>query len=229
MIKCPNCKNNIASRTYYCPLCGTSFLDAGVDQKEINATERHFPKRSNLSFLTYSVFDTVYLALMLTISVVIVLIEGFLTKWNIMYSYIVISILVYLYILLRLVSNGSSFFPQKIFMQALLLSVIFYFIGEVLPRQNIAFEYIFPTIALVSLITVSIYVLINLKYPEKHVINIIVMGLLTIIPYALNIWMKVGFKTYSLVVACIGGGFILITILAFTRRLYYEIKSLLQV
>lgn len=229
MIHCPNCKHKIRSRAYYCPLCGTSFEDAGVSKVEIFQTERLFARRTRLSFLAYSIFDTIYLSLLLIISITTILAEGFLTNWNIRYSYIPISILTYIYILFRLAVNNPKFFPQKILIQAICLSVIGYFITRAFSVEAIFFMYIAPTIFLVSLITVSAYTYSNYKLPEKHVVSLIFMALLTIVPYILTLVLKIGNHIYPLIVACLAAASILVAFAVFAKRIWHEIKALFNI
>ncbi|HHX49379.1 MAG TPA: hypothetical protein GX709_03205 [Clostridiales bacterium] len=217
------------TRSDYCPLCGINFSEHGVSQLTINQTPRLFAKRSSLSFLSYSIFDTIYLSILLALSIPALLTEGFLTGWNIRYSYIPISVLVYLYILLRLSLNSAKFFPQRILIQAISLSFISYFIAKATGHTDIVFAYVIPTIFLVSLITVAVYVFINFKLPEKHAASIIFMALTSIVPHILTIIFGVKEKIYAIVVAGIAVLFILVTALAFAKRLKHEFDALFNI
>lgn len=229
MIQCPNCKHNIMSRSEFCPLCAANFSQLGVSELDINKTQRHFAKRSKLSFLSYSLFDTIYLSILFCVSIPAILTEGFLMNWDIRYSLIPISILVYLYILLRLTINSSKFFPQRVLIQAISLSVIGYFIMNAAREKEIFFAYISPTIFLISLITVAVYVFINFKLPKKHAASLLLMALASMSPHVLTIIWGIEKRIYAIAVAGIAAAFIIITIATFAKRLWHELKALFNV
>ena len=182
MLKCPYCRVEISTRTEFCPLCHAKLTDVGNTGADMKRTEVAYPKRGKLPFLSGNLFDKIYLLFWLTFTAVFVLTESLISgKPRI--CWVVSSLLIYLYLLLRVTLRGGSYFPQKITAHAILLSIVVSTFSGVISEPIVIFEFVLPAVYLASLLAISVFIAINYKHPDRYLLNIISIGLLSVLPF----------------------------------------------
>lgn len=224
MIVCPNCKVEIGCRTEVCPLCHTNLIDAGIKQSDIKRKEFAFPKRGKLPFLLGKHFDLVYFAVFSLIVVASILIELFTMDKKVNVSWIVIASMLYVYLFLRLVIQSSSYFTKKVLGQAFLLTGLACSTLGVISRPLILVEYVLPTIYLIAIVLIVVYVIIHRNAPRKHLLNLLSISLLAVIPMIAVYATGSTSTIYALVVAIIGGVIVLVSAIVFWKTIINELK-----
>ena len=198
MIVCPNCKVEVGCRTEVCPLCHTNLVDAGIKQSDIKRKEFAFPKRGKLPFLLGKHFDLVYFISFILVVATSILIELFTMDKKIKISWMIIASLVYIYAFLRLVIQSSNYL--------------------------VLVEYVLPTIYLLSIVLIVIYIIIHWNTPRKHLLNLLSISLLAVIPM-IAVYVAGSTETiYALVVAIIGGVIVLVSAIASWKKIINELK-----
>ncbi len=223
MIYCPYCKVKISTKTNVCPLCHTDLIAAGVSVDEIKRTETAFPKRAKLPPLSTNLFDKIYLLVAINVAIVAIFVEAMSTK-HVRIAWIISALLLYFYLFLRVTLRSDDYFPQKVTGQAILLSVVVFSTRAVLPEPRIIFEYILPTIYLVSMIIIGIYMFINYKKPNKFLLNLISIALLSVLPYIIVKIAHTKAELFALITASIGGVICVTSVIIYAKPLIAELK-----
>ena len=224
MLRCPYCNVDISTRTEVCPLCHTRLTDVGNSGDDIKRTARAYPPRGDLPPLSGNLFDKIYLYSWLCLSVSFVIAELALTR-SVRFSWITITVLLYFYILFRLVIRSGEYFPQKVTAHALILTIVIYSLRSVLPEPVIIFEYMLPVLYLVSTIAIAVFLIINFKRPNRYLLNIITVAFMCSIPF----WALVIIHEYrsfilSLITMVIGLAVIIGTIAFKAKTIIGELK-----
>ncbi len=224
MLKCPYCQVEISTRTEVCPLCHAKLSDAGNTREDMKKTELAYPKRGKLPFLSGNLFDKIYLLFWFAFTAVFVLTESLLTG-HARICWVVSSLMLYLYLLLRITLRGGSYFPQKITAHAVLLSVVVYTFSGVLPEPIVIFEFILPAVYLVSLLAICVFIAINYKHPDRYLLNIISIGLLSALPFLIVMLTDSHANPImSAVTLSIGVSAIAVTVIFKARHIVNELK-----
>lgn len=182
MLRCPYCRITISTRTEVCPLCHVRLRDVGNSEEDIKRTARAYPPREKLKPLSGSLFDKIYLFAWLSLSIAMIVVEAALTR-RVRFSWIAVAFLIYLYFLFRILIRGGEYFPQKVTAHALILSVVIYTLRGVLPEPEIIVEILLPTLYLISNIAIAVFLIINYKRPNRYLLNIITVSLLSAVPF----------------------------------------------
>ena len=203
MVKCPYCKVSISTRTEVCPLCHKNLIEAGVSKDEIKKTPLDFPKRGKLPALSGTLFDKVYLLCALAVVLVAIAVELIVLE-KIFISWLLLSIIGYFYIFLRITIRKANFFPQKVLVQAILLSVVAISTRRIIPNPEVIFESVLPFIYLVSMIIIGIFFLIHYKKPSRYLLNLITIALLGFLPFLIDFALDIHAHPLSIATASLG-------------------------
>lgn len=182
MLRCPYCKITISTRTDVCPLCHVRLTDVGNSKEDVKRTPRAYPQRAKLPPLSGTLFDKVYLFAWLSLSLAMIIVEAIVTR-HVRFSWISVTFLLYLYLLFRILLRGSEYFPQKVTVHALILTVVIYSLRSVLPEPEIIAEFLLPILYLVSTIAIAVFLIVNYKRPNRYLLNVLTVSLMCVIPF----------------------------------------------
>ncbi len=224
MLRCPYCKISISTRTDVCPLCHVRLTDVGNSKEEIKRTPRAYPQRASLPPLSGNLFDKVYLLSWLSLSLAMITAELTVTA-HVRFSWISVSLLLYIYLLFRILLRGSEYFPQKVTVHAILLTVVIYSLRGVLPHPEIIAEFLLPVLYLVSNIAIAVFLAINYKRPNRYLLNILTVSLMCVIPFLALVILD-DYKNFvlSLATMIIGLAVIVGTLLFRAKTIVSELK-----
>lgn len=225
---CPNCGVTIGCKTDICPLCHTDLLAAGGDPTELKRIERAYPTVKKFPLARGLVFELVYIILALVASIVALSVEWVLAG-KIRFSFILMAVLLYLYVLFRYTIKNDKYFTQKVALQALVLSVVVFSVRGALPDATIILNWVLPVLYLVSMLLVAVYILIHIKAPRRHLINLLSLALLGFLPFALGFALKEGPSVLSMTTAGIGGVVIICSLVFSFRKVISELKRIFHV
>lgn len=223
MLRCPYCKVNISTKTTVCPLCHTDLIAAGTSPTQIKKMESAFPKRARLQPLRTSLFDIIYLIVSLNIVIASISAELIIVE-HIKIAWIIAALLLYFYVFLRFTLKKDEYFPQKVAGQAILLTIVFFTTRTVLPEPRVIIEYILPTIYLVSTLMIGIFILINYKKPNKFILNLMSIALLSVAPYVVATIAHTESRVFALVTAVVGASIFITTAIFYSKPLLSELK-----
>ncbi len=170
---CKNCKINVDTNHDYCPLCFRELSGSGQETSAPMFAERKANERTiKKSTLVSKLF--IYISLCV---VAICLVVNFLTDSSVLWSLVVISGIVYVWILVAhtIISKRGIF--EKVLMQV--LGVIFVLIvsENISPTKNWLQCYVYPS---VSLLTVcSLLMIIFIKKDKSWILSFVIITLLT--------------------------------------------------
>lgn len=227
---CPDCHVEIACRTTVCPLCGTRLDTDDSAIKAINALPRAFPKRKRMPFIRTSLFDRTYGLVAISILLIALITELILTKGRARYFFVTAAAVFYLYFFIRGTVQNTSYFSQKVVAQALVLTAIGMIISPLLPAPILIYEYVLPSIYLVSIVMVGIYTLLHFNRVRLHLLNLINVAALAF--FSLIVVLIPGVTLNSIlaiVTASIGGAVILLVIVLGRKKLWDEIRRLFHI
>lgn len=223
MVKCPYCKVSISTRTEVCPLCHKNLIEAGVSKDEIKKTPLDFPKRGKLPALSGTLFDKVYLLCALAVVLVAIAVELIVLE-KIFISWLLLSIIGYFYIFLRITIRKANFFPQKVLVQAILLSVVAISTRRIIPNPEIIFESVLPFIYLVSMIIIGIFFLIHYKKPSRYLLNLITIALLGFLPFLIDFALDIHAHPLSIATASLGAIILIMLFIFYAKIIISELK-----
>ena len=223
MVKCPYCKVSISTRTEVCPLCHKNLIEAGVSKDEIKKTPLDFPKRGKLPALSGTLFDKVYLLCALAVVLVAIAVELIVLE-KIFISWLLLSIIGYFYIFLRITIRKANFFPQKVLVQAILLSVVAVSTRRIIPNPEIIFESVLPFIYLVSMIIIGIFFLIHYKKPSRYLLNLITIALLGFLPFLIDFALDIHAHPLSIATASLGAIILIMLFIFYAKIIISELK-----
>ena len=223
MVKCPYCKVSISTRTEVCPLCHKNLIEAGVSKDEIKKTPLDFPKRGKLPALSGTLFDKVYLLCALAVVLVSIAVELIVLE-KIFISWLLLSIIGYFYIFLRITIRKANFFPQKVLVQAILLSVVAISTRRVIPNPEVIFESVLPFIYLVSMIIIGIFFLIHYKKPSRYLLNLITIALLGFLPFLIDFALDIHAHPLSIATASLGAIILIMLFIFYAKIIISELK-----
>lgn len=221
----------IECRTKVCPLCHATFNKDVCETDEIRRLPRAFPRRSGTPFFANSFFDEVYLLMALTATLTALIAELIITgrvKW----VFLVIGALLVFYILVRKIIVDTRYFSQKVLAQAVALTFFCILIQMyVYDEPTIIYQYALPIIYLVSMTAMAVYMLINIKNPRLHLVNLIVVALLAVLP-AIIVYIVPDAhqnRTLALITAVLGGVIVATTLIFAAKKLWYELKRIFHI
>lgn len=223
MLRCPYCKVNISTKTTVCPLCHTDLIAAGTSPAQIKKMEPAFPKRAKLQPLRTSLFDIIYIIVALNVIAASIATE-LIVIGHVKIAWIISALLLYFYVFLKVTIKKNEYFPQKVTGQALLLTVVFFTTRTVLPEPRVIVEYILPTIYLVSTLMIGIFLLINYKKPNKFILNLISIALLSVMPYVITAIADTESRIFALITAIAGASIFVSTVIFYSKPLLSELK-----
>lgn len=223
MVKCPYCKVSISTRTEVCPLCHKNLIEAGVSKDEIKKTPLDFPKRGKLPALSGTLFDKVYLLCALAVVLVAIAVELIVLE-KIFISWLLLSIIGYFYIFLRITIRKANFFPQKVLVQAILLSVVAVSTRRIIPNPEVIFESVLPFIYLVSMIIIGIFFLIHYKKPSRYLLNLITIALLGFLPFLIDFALDIHAHPLSIATASLGAIILIMLFIFYAKIIISELK-----
>ncbi len=223
MVKCPYCKVSISTRTEVCPLCHKNLIEAGVSKDEIKKTPLDFPRRGKLPALSGTLFDKVYLLCALAVVLVAIAVELIVLE-KIFISWLLLSIIGYFYIFLRITIRKANFFPQKVLVQAILLSVVAISTRRIIPNPEVIFESVLPFIYLVSMIIIGIFFLIHYKKPSRYLLNLITIALLGFLPFLIDFALDIHAHPLSIATASLGAIILIMLFIFYAKIIISELK-----
>ena len=223
MVKCPYCKVSISTRTEVCPLCHKNLIEAGVSKDEIKKTPLDFPRRGKLPALSGTLFDKVYLLCALAVVLVAIAVELIVLE-KIFISWLLLSIIGYFYIFLRITIRKANFFPQKVLVQAILLSVVAVSTRRIIPNPEVIFESVLPFIYLVSMIIIGIFFLIHYKKPSRYLLNLITIALLGFLPFLIDFALDIHAHPLSIATASLGAIILIMLFIFYAKIIISELK-----
>jgi|AGTN01.2.fsa_nt_gi hypothetical protein len=224
-MKCSHCNVEINFRTPVCPLCHSPFSRENGSLDAMKKLPRAFPKLGRPPVLGTTMFEKVYFFTALSIAL-ITLVAEFSVYMKVRWFWIVSAGLVYVYFLIRGTIQDTKYFSQKVLAQAVFLSIIGFTLQNVLERPFYVFEYILPTIYLISMIMIGIYILANLKNQRKHLIHLLSVALLAFMPFAVVLGGSSPNWILTVITASLGGLIIIITIIGSMRNIVSEFRRL---
>lgn len=227
MLRCPYCKVDISTKTDVCPLCHTNLVTAGVPKTEIKRMEHSFPRRSKLPPFSSNLFDIVYIVVALNVIIASIFVELLITQ-HVKVTWIIAALALYFYVFLRVTLRRDEYFPQKVAGQALLLTVVVYSTRAVLPEPRIIIEYILPAIYLASVLMIGIFLLINYKKPNRYLLNLISIALLSVMPYVLVMIANTESPLFSFITAIIGGLIFVTAMIFYAKPILSELRRQLH-
>lgn len=180
MIVCPRCNITIGCRTTVCPLCHAPLDLSDGRAARLRALPVPYPRITGTPRTGHALFEPLYFCISLALILVAFLTEGIVTT-TVRFSYFVAAGLVYLYILIRKTFTNTRFFPQKIVVQAVALSVLAVAAAGFLP-EHIVFTIVLPLIHLVSLLAVVVFVSVHFRSPRQYLISLFAVALLGFFP-----------------------------------------------
>lgn len=223
MVKCPYCKVSISTRTEICPLCHKNLIEAGVSKEEIKKTPLDFPKRGKLPALSGTLFDKVYLLCALAVVLVSLAVELILLD-KIFVSWLLLSIIGYFYLFLRITIRKANFFPQKVLVQAILLSIVAVSTRRVIPEPEVIFESVLPFIFLVSMIIIGIFFIIHYKKPSRYLLNLLTIALLGFLPFVIDFALDIHAHPLSIATASLGAIILIMLFIFYAKVIISELK-----
>lgn len=219
MAKCNICNVEILSESDLCPLCHAPLENKTGTEKDF------FPKRGFVKSFLYYKIDRYFAGISFVAAFISILTEGFLSQWNIKYSYIVFAVLIDLFYWLRIRFYAQKFFSSQILSQTVLLSIIAASTYFALPDPKIIFEYILPCINIISFIAMLVYVFTYVKSPKKYILPLFALAIISIIPFGLHWIYKGSFIVLSALSACLGSLTIALILILGISRLLFELKK----
>ena len=222
MIRCPKCDVVIACRTETCPLCGEK-LNLTPEQRR--TLPRAFPPRGRAPLFSNASFDRLYWLVSLVVILVSFVTEGVVTH-RVPWSLAILGFIIYFYFLIRSTLQDTTYFSQKVVVQAVLLSVVAVCIRGVLPNPHLIFEWILPIIYLVAMALNGIYIMLHFHSSRKFLLNLITVALMCFIPICALKIAGGSFLTPSIVAAVFGGVVIFLTLAFSYRKVLAELKRI---
>lgn len=231
-MRCSHCNITIGGRTPVCPLCHAPFSRENGSLSEALRLPRAFAKRSKSPFLGTLLFDKVYMIVALNIALI-----SFVTEFIVLgfpkFSWVILAGLFYLYFLIRSTLQDTNYFSQKVLGQAILLSILSIALQGIIPAPFFVYEYILPSIYMVSMVMIAIYILVRLKSPRKYLFHLISVALLAFLPFAVVFSERALEHTPNYIMAVItavfGGVIILTTVSLSAKKIVSEIKRIFHI
>lgn len=220
-MKCPHCKVEVACRTTVCPLCHVPFNNVEGTLDEARKLPRAFPAKGRAPLFSTSIFDKVYLGIALYLAALAVILE-FIFTGQIKSALAVAAALFYIYFSIRFTFQNTGYFTQKMVAQTVVLSVVAFFFRNVFPRPVIVFEFILPGLYLAAMVSISIYILIKYRYPQKYLLNLLSIAILGIMPVIILCFFETDYRLLSILTASFGGAVILALFLFSGKKIKQE-------
>jgi hypothetical protein len=215
-MKCPHCKVEIACRCTVCPLCHVPFNNSEGALDAAKRLPRAFPPKGKAPFLATSRFDKIYLAVAANLAVLSFLLE-FLITGRIKASVLIAALLFYIYFSIRFTIQHTGYFSQKVTAQTLALTLIIFFARRLMPRPMFVFEYLLPSLYILAMLIISIFILIKHKYPQHYLMNLLSIAALGLTPMLILIITKNCFYILS-VYAAISAGIVILALFLFAWK-----------
>lgn len=215
-MKCPHCKVEIACRATVCPLCHAPFHNSEGALDAARKLPRAFPHKGKAPFLATSRFDKIYLAVAANLAVLAFLLEFLITgavKTSVLFS----ALLFYVYFSIRFTIQHTGYFSQKVTAQTLALTVIIFFARRLMPRPLFVFEYILPSLYILAMLAISVFIIIKHKYPQHYLLSLLSIAGLGLTP--MLILTATGNCYYILsVYTAISAGIVILALLLFAHK-----------
>lgn len=225
---CPDCGVKIGCKTPVCPLCHTDLIASGVEPAELKRADRAYPTVKKFPLARGQAFELVYLILAFVATVVSLSVEWVL-EGKIRFSFIIMAVFLYLFVLVRYTLNNDKYFTQKVALQALVLSVVVFSFRSALPDATLILNWVLPLLYLVSMLLIAVYILIHIKTPRRHLINLLSIATLGILPFALGFALKEGPSILSITTAAIGAVVIICSFIFSFRKIASELKRIFHI
>ncbi|MFA5448896.1 MAG: DUF6320 domain-containing protein [Clostridia bacterium] len=231
-MRCSHCNISIGCRTPVCPLCHAPFSRENGSLATAIRLPRAFPARSKSPLFGTLLFDKIYAIVALNITLIAFAAELIILGYP-KISWVVVAGLFYLYFLIRSTLQDTKYFSQKVLGQAIFLSVLAIALQEVISAPFFIYEYILPSIYMVSMVMIAIYILIRLKSPRKYLFHLISVALLAFLPFAVVLAERADGHSANYIMAVVtavfGAVIILTTVSLSAQRIVSEIKRIFHI
>lgn len=215
-MKCPHCKVEIACRATVCPLCHVPFHNSEGALDAAQKLPRAFPPKGKAPFLATSRFDKIYLAVSANLAALAFLLE-YLIADSVKASMLFSAVLFYIYFSIRFTIQHTGYFSQKVTAQTLALTLIILLVRNLLPRPVFVFEYILPSLYILAMLVISVFILIKYKYPQRYLLDLLSIAVLGLTPMIILVVTKNTYYKLSVYTA-VSAGVVIFALLVFARR-----------
>lgn len=216
---CENCKINFDTDTGSCPLCFERFGEPRYES-------RLFPPRpKTITRKAMGAFSKAYFFATLVISVVLGIIN-FLAIKRLTWSLLVLTCLIYLYVLIRNTILAKSEIAAKTLFQAVLMSLFLYSIDYFATDNKMwSLKYAIPFLLVASTLLLTILAVSNKRKWRDFTLSVLFMALVGFVPFVLYL-VKVIDVFWPSLIAFLLSGFTVIGMLLFHhKKLTNEIKK----
>jgi len=215
-MKCPHCKIEVACRATVCPLCHAPFCN---DEGALDAAKklpRAFPPKGRSPFLATSTFDKIYLGITINLAVLAVMLELFI-RGSAKASFLIAGAMFYVYFSIRFTIQHTGYFSQKVTAQTLALTLVILLARNLLPRPVFVFEFLLPSLYIIAMLTISVFILIKYKYPQHYLLSLLLIAVLGLTP--MLILAATGSCYYQLsVFTAVSAGVVIFALLLFAHK-----------
>lgn len=227
-MRCPDCNIEVACKTDVCPLCHKKLDTTEEIRNEIKKLERSFPPRlQNRPFATTS-FPRLYFIIAMNILVISIVLNIILTP-QIYWSFLVFSGIIYLYFFVRKTVLSYSHFNIKVMGQAIFLFLIFILIQNVLHKNLWIYEFVLPSIVLISIIMIASYIITNISIARRYIMSLFTLAIIGLIPLFIGLYIKDILLWPSIVVAVTSASIIISTLIVSNKTFFAEIKRIFHI
>jgi hypothetical protein len=215
---CDECKIKIDGKTSVCPLCHKKI----VNDQEKYAFPIPAPKAKARSFflLIYSLISIAIIITSLAINII--------NSEKILWSIIVITALVYIFLAIRYTIIAQSHFRQRLLGQTVFLTIVFYVVKLVIGGNDWIFTLCLPALYITSIIMLSTHLLKFTRYAKKNVIICYIIGILGLIPVITVYFFQLPLKAPAIVASSMGILMALIISFTFRKDIIGEVKKFFQ-
>ncbi|MFW5779874.1 MAG: DUF6320 domain-containing protein [Bacillota bacterium] len=219
-MRCEKCRVEVKCKTRVCPLCHKPIA---ASENQIKKTEREYPLRPCNRPLITSKFNKVYLIIALNIFIISV-VANIIISPHIYWSLIVIGLIFYFYFFIRYTILRYSHFNSKVVGQAAFLYAISILIQQVYKTDLWIYEFVLPSIILISITAIGIYLLINIGTAKNYLFSLFILAVLGILPLFIVMFSDAFYIWPSILVAITSASVMLTTIIAGRKLLLAEFK-----
>ncbi|HOB63856.1 MAG TPA: DUF6320 domain-containing protein [Clostridia bacterium] len=186
---------------------------------------RAYPARKRASLFSTTLFDKIYLGIAVYLSAIALGTEYIVTE-NLKLSFFIMAALAYIYISIRFTIQNFGYFSQKVVMQTIMLTIVAIIGRKLLPRPLFIYEYVLPSLYILAMLTVSVFIVINHRHPQKYLLNLLSIALLGMLPFVVLLFTDSSFKLLSILTASLGGLIVIVTLIFSHKKIKQELIRL---
>lgn len=224
-MRCGKCNVEIVCKTDICPLCGENINTSESAAQEICVVERAYPKYTKSRAPASSPFSKIYLITLANIIIVCAVINAVFTP-AIYWAAAVAAALIYLYTFIKTSLMKSSRFNARIAANAAALFLFFFIVQQAVSAGMWIYEYIYPSVAFVSMAVLAFYILLNIKVAGRFVSTLALVALMSLLPMCVVFAIDSKVLWPALTVAVLGLSIIITSLFLGGKQIIDDLKRI---